>query len=312
MKKFLLKIITFAVVLSCVCAAIVFLDFYVVKNQYTGSYQASLLDKFARAEAIDSPKVILIGNSAVCFGMDSELLEEKIGMPVVDMGLHGGLSNAFHEEMARMLVSEGDIVILSHSDYADDDTISNLDLAWITIEKHYELWPLIREKDWPAMVKAYPKYAVNSLIHWISRTGNRYDSDSCYSRDAFNQYGDISFRPPDVYQFREGSIRVPEINEVCVDRINALNEYITSKGATLLVAGYPIAKCEFTPPASEYDAFEAELRQKLDCPVISHYRDYMIPKEYFYNEVLHLNADGAEIRTKQLIEDLSGWMEDRE
>lgn len=58
--------------------------------QYLGNYQASLIDKVERLESIQEPKIVLIGDSNLAFGIDSERIEEAFGMPVVNMGLHGG------------------------------------------------------------------------------------------------------------------------------------------------------------------------------------------------------------------------------
>ena len=33
-------------------------------------------------------------------------IEKEVGMPVVNMGLHGNLGNAFHEQMAKKYVKE--------------------------------------------------------------------------------------------------------------------------------------------------------------------------------------------------------------
>ena len=43
------------------------------------------------------------------FGFNSEEIEEAMGMPVVNMGLHGGMGNAFHEEMGKLNVQPGRI-----------------------------------------------------------------------------------------------------------------------------------------------------------------------------------------------------------
>jgi hypothetical protein len=39
-------------------------------------------------------------------------------------------------------------------------------------------------------------------------------------------------------------------------------------------------------------------------PVISHPEDYRFPQNLFFDTVYHLNADGRQARTKQLIMDL--------
>ena len=80
-----------------------------IMPQYQGAYTAALLDKVERLNSIEQPKLVLLGNSNLAFGMNSEKIEDALGMPVVNMGLHGGLGNAFHEEMGKMNVTEGDI-----------------------------------------------------------------------------------------------------------------------------------------------------------------------------------------------------------
>ena len=88
---------------------------------------------------------------------------------------------------------------------------------------------------------------------------------------------------------------------------NEFNRYIQSRGATMLIAGYPIARGKFSPPAEDYVKFQNELAEKLDCEIISDYRDYFYPYEYFYDTTLHLKDYAADIRTSQLIKDLKNW-----
>ena len=74
------------------------------------------------------------------------------------------------------------------------------------------------------------------------------------------------------------------------------------------VAGYPIGKGDLTLPEDAFVNAQKELSERLSCPVISDYRDYMFDYRLFYNTDLHLTTEGAELRTKQLIEDLHKWM----
>lgn len=165
MKKFIFKVCTFCGIFTISAFCLICFDYFVIGNQHLGNYEASLIDKVERLQSINEPKIILIGNSNVCFGIDSEKIEEAFGMPVVDMGLHGGLGNAFLENMVKLGVSEGDIVIVCHSSFGDDDTIPDTALAWITIEMHKDLWSLIRMKDWLSMARSYPDYFKNSIIY---------------------------------------------------------------------------------------------------------------------------------------------------
>ena len=298
---FLAKGVLLLVVLFLFC-------FEIVMPQYLYGFNASIIDKVQRAESIKEPKILLIGNSNLVFGIDSEMIEEEIGMPVVNMGVHAGLGNAFLDNMSRYFVNEGDIVIFCHTEYEDDDKILNEELAWITIENHYEPWKLIRGKDIWGMIKAYPTYLKDCIGLWIAGEGNRRTGEA-YTREFFDEYGDNIFpRKEQQIEFREGQIKVPAINSICIDRMNSLNKLIQEKGGTMLVAAYPIVGCEFTPPVQEYEMFQEELEKQLHCPVISDFTDYIIDEEYFFDSAYHLNEQGVKIRTEKLINDLRIWL----
>lgn len=119
--------------------AILLIFFASIMPQNEHMYNAALIEKVERLETIEGPKIVLIGNSNVAFGFESRTIEEEFGMPVVNMGLHGALGNAFHEEMVKINVAPGDIYVICHTDYGDDDKIDDGVLAWSTIENHIEL-----------------------------------------------------------------------------------------------------------------------------------------------------------------------------
>lgn len=280
--------------------------FFRVMPQYEGHYTAALIDKVDRLRSIDVPKIVLLGNSNLSFGIDSVMIEEKIGMPVVNMGLHGGLGNRFHEEMARYNVTEGDIYILCHSSFADDGAIADTTLAWTTIEDHFLLWKLLRPSDIYPMLKAYPTYLKRCLDLYVEGTGN-VDTGEIYARSAFNRYGDIAVeREGSVYTF-EGLVEPPMISETTMERINELGRWLEKRNAILLVAAYPIGLGELTVDKNVFIRFQERLEEQLECPVISQYTDYMYEYSLFYNTHLHLNNEGVTLRTEQLIKDIKKW-----
>jgi hypothetical protein len=284
--------------------------FQIVMPQYLNNYQAALIDKNERLCSIEGPKIVLVGNSNLAFGIDSAAIEEAFGMPVVNMGMHGGVGNPFNEQAAVQNICPGDIVILSYSNFNDGDVIKNQELAWITIENHWELWKYIRLKDWPDMVKAYPTYLKDCLDLWSQGMGNL-DSGDEYSRLQFNEYGDnIYDRPALLPDTDLSQVHIPEIGDETIDRINRLNAQLQEQGATLLMTAYPTPICEYTPAREEYAAFSEQMDTLLECPLISRYEDYMMDKELFYNTYLHLNNEGVKVRTQLLIEDLQNYLEE--
>lgn len=289
-----------------------FFDFKVIGSQYLYSYQASLLDKVTRLETIYEPKIILVGNSNLAFGIHSGTIEESMGMPVVNLGLHGSFGNAFHEEIAKLNINAGDIVVVCHTSFSDTDEISDPYLVWATLENHKELWDILRPKDYKSMIVAYPHYFRSALDLWTTGTGNIAGGD-CYSRNAFNEYGDVIYKPDwgqmevNTY-FAHTSGSVPQINATCIDRLNEMNRFCEERDAVMVVAGYPIAYGEYsTFTEKDFEEFASKLQDELACDVISDYTDYFYPYEYFYNTQYHLTEEGAEIRTLQLVADLQKW-----
>ena len=295
--KFIIKLILFGGMLLC------YMNY--VLPQYDGGYNSSLVDKAARIESIDGPKIVLLGNSNLSFGIDSSLIEEQMGMSVVNMGLHGGAGNVFHEEMGKLNVCEGDIYVVCHTGYSDSDVIQDPMIVWTSIENHYDLWKLLRGKDIRPMIMEFPTYLKKSLDLFASGTGN-IDGGYVYSRSAFNEYGDIALPREETFEFTE-DIVVPGINDITVNRLNELNRYLEARGATLLVAAYPVANGIFTADAQEFLDFQENLATQLECPVISNFVDYMFDYSYFFDTNVHLNSAGAKLRTEQLIADLKAW-----
>lgn len=315
MKRFLEKVLVLTLLIIFFMGVIVIFDYRVIGSQYNFSYNASITDKIERLNSIDEPKIILVGNSNVAFGIDSQVIEEAFSMPVVNLGLHGGLGNAFHEEIAKQNINRGDIVIVCHSDFSDSDTINDTELALLTYDYKSNVFPVFRTKDYVDILKAYPTYLRKSYLLWISQKGNE-KSDSCYSREAFNAYGDVIYKPEEGQvgedYFEKNASALPQISDTCINRLNELNAYCQEKGASLVVAGYPIERGIYNKYSEEeYVEFQNELTESLQCPVISDYTDYFYPYEYFYNGPLHLNETGRQVRTQQLILDLDAWMKNR-
>ena len=316
--KFLANLLLIIASVALLLLVMLFSGIFIIGCQNDeNDYNASLIDKVKRLKSIHVPKIILVGNSNLAFGMDSEMLENAVSMPVVNLGLHGGLGNAFHENIAKLNINSSDIIIVCHSTYSDDSRIDDIELCWHTLKYHKDLWKILKPEEYFDMSIAFPKYWRRSIQKIIKRTILPSDTEiSAYSRQAFNKYGDVVVKPNSGINstdkiFTPNSLKLPAINEICTNRLNELNNYAKERGATLLIAGYPIAYGKYTPPDEEYEQFQTELREKLDCEIISDFKDYFIPYKYFYDGTLHLNEEGARSRTQQLIKDVKRWQSSR-
>ena len=160
----------------------------------------------------------------------------------------------------------------------------------------------VLDRRW-IVVKKYPTFLKKCIKRMAEQIGEQGESN-VYSRSNFNKYGDIDYKEPEFeWKFTE-TIVPPVIDESTVQRINKLAEWLQERGAKLVIAAYPIGDGELTADQEEFIRFQDELETRLECEVISDYTDYMFDYEYFYDSHLHLTTEGADLRTKQLIEDL--------
>ncbi|MBQ6450650.1 MAG: SGNH/GDSL hydrolase family protein [Solobacterium sp.] len=310
MKRFIRTIAVFLLTLVLLVSGLCAVFFALVPPEYERIYTQAMVDKVARLHATEGPRIVLVGNSNLAFGINSPEIEETFGIPVVNMGMHGGFGNAFDEQVCTLDVHEGDIYVIAHNTYSDDDMIPNPELVWMTIENYPELHQLIRRKDYMNMARAFPRYAFKATVKWVREQISGHEvivdgTDGFMSRAAFNEYGDDVYpRPENDFLFTEGSVPLPQINDLCVNRLNALNAELVQKGARMVIAAYPIGDGEFTPAREEYEAFQKELAERLDAEVISDFTDYFYDYSLFFDSNLHLTDAGAEMRTQQLIQDL--------
>lgn len=304
MKLFIKKLLTF---LSIQIILIILFCIILLQSipLFEESYTSSLIDKLDRLESINDPKIVLIGNSNLSFGINSKLIEDELHMPTVNMGLQGSLGNAFHEEMAKINIGAGDIIIISHTSYYDNDKIEDTTLALCTLENHKILWNLVRDGDKKDLIKAIPSYALLVVKNLIIKS----TYTEPYSRNSFNEFGDVyTLRTETKYNPKDSS-KPPRINNTCVDRINELNRLVLENNAYLLVAAYPINIADSPILYDEFIQFQSELKDALDCPVISNYTDYFFDSSLFYDTLYHLTTEGADLRTHLLIEDIKKWQD---
>ena len=304
MKQFLTKLLRYFLLIFLLTVS----SFLVLVPQFYNDFTASIEDKLERLESIDGPKLILVGNSNLVYGIDSAMLEEALDMPVVNLGLHGGLGNMFHYNMAKRNIAQGDIVVLLNTHF-DEGVILEPDVAWITIENGKDYWKLIPRESWMDMVLAFPGYVVSTMSSFGLQRAKSVTSGP-YARRAINEYGDSTWNREDSQvTFTEGMVAVPEITEKGIAQINEFNAFCQQQGAVCLLGGYAIPSGPVTPPAEAYDRMQQELERLLDCEVISDYSDYLLDYQYFYDTQYHLTNEGTKLRTQQLKDDLLSWRE---
>ena len=86
MKKFLVRIFIVFILSLFIVVGIIFM-IPLPEN----SYDFAIIDKHRILAGTKSPKIVLAGGSNLAFGIDSAEIENKLNIPLVNMGLHAGI-----------------------------------------------------------------------------------------------------------------------------------------------------------------------------------------------------------------------------
>ncbi len=296
----------------CLCVLVGLFIFCVIMPQYNMGFCAAFQDKYALEHQEGSePRILLMGDSNVAFGFDSELIEEAFDMPVVNMGLHGGLGQSFCMDMAKSGIRQGDIVIILPCHYAYDRRGFNGVLGWTVLENDVTLWGEVNPEDYRVLAEAFPSYLKKCINLWVNKDGNL-SKGGMYERNRFNSYGDIAYCG-DCNVMEMGYLpedAMTSVSDELIDYYNEYNQYVIEQGATMLAACSPLIDRPDRPTDVEYEELYEKVRSGLQFEMISDWKDYIYPMDYFFDTNEHLNDRGRVYRTEQLISDIEHWMQE--
>lgn len=307
MKRFLEKCIGLFIL---VCGMIL-TTVLIVPQQYKNVYTSVLVAKYKRLMDMEEQKIILVGGSSMAFGMNSEELEKQTGMNVVNLGMHAGLGNRFCLEIARDNMDEGDVIIYAPEYWTETEL--QPELALISCQDNLHLLLDIPMRDRVNVIKTLPLYCRKKIFMFITNSGNKPNEIvNEYDPQFFNAYGDNVYnREKNIYSresiTKEPNVFNPEaISEELCEYVNEVNCYCNERGAKMFVSYAPVVEDSVIYDRETIDIFADKLQSKLDVEIISKPQNYIWPFEMFYGTNFHLNNKGAELRTQQLIDDLSG------
>ena len=283
-------------------------------DAYTETFLGELPYKVERLDTLESPKIIVIGGSSVAFGLDSAMLEEYTGLPVVNFGLYADLGTKIMLDLAIKSVKDGDIVVIAPE--LDSQTLSlffNGESAWRACEGRLSLLTRIGKDNISDMIGSVFGYLTAKMSRLA--TGDT-SSSGVYSRSAFNAYGDISFyRPYNIMSVgydisKPVSFGTDIFSGDFIDYVNDFAGKCEKLGATVCWSFPPVNESgiEAGTASETYSELYAWLCGQLNFEIISNPGDYVMPSEYFYDTNFHTNTAGTARHTYHLACDLRRFL----
>lgn len=234
------RILLLGLTAAGLCIAVVSFAYCFILPQYS-LYSGSLKYKKSLLDAIDTNKIIIVGDSNAGHSIFARILTEELGIKTVNCALARYYGHVFDGNLAFSNIKSGDIVIASYTDYCYNDEEINWESIWAMVENNFDTYFMLNGLDIPHLIYSFPQYIESAVLRFIAGQGVNGDD---YHIDEF---GDSDHKLDSDKIFTEDDIYLPKYNDRCINIMNNYNKKLKEKGVTLLVASAPIPCGEFSP-----------------------------------------------------------------
>lgn len=308
MKKFLLYIILF-------CLAMILFVFIMNRNYFpakaTGNdgYIGAIVDKHAYADKTKAPRIIFCGGSATAFGVDSKMIEQKTGLPVVNMGLNGSLGLEFILNQAKYVARPSDIVIVSV------EYNLSAEGSYKFKKEAVRIYPPAANFFSQSISQRVSDFFVEDFQHnfhitFANLTGKKlreFPKNVVYSRSSFNENGDVvrNFDPHPSHDFLK-KFELPHIPNPDIAPLNSFKTFADKNKIRVYFLYPPLDAEAYNKKQHVVGLIEEEYQKGMHIPMLNKPVDAILPDSLFYDTEYHLNMAGKKIRTEKILELLKG------
>ncbi len=272
--------------------------------------------KITIANNIKSKKIIIVAGSNSMFGCDSKKLQKAFGLPVVNFGVNAGVYLPYILYKAKQIIKKDDIVILplEYSLY-NYDGIPNIQMIDYIFSRDFDAFWSLTLKEQFYMIWDIP---LKRIYDGYMAKGGSVVKYGLYRSGNIDKYGD---QLGATFKAKTTSIK-KELDKLKANHygINYNSNSLGFKYLTNFVqwCKEKNVKVIFTPSTLLYfktyknDKTEQWFYTNLSKIIknkgwiyIGDPYKYMYEKKYYFNTDYHLTTKGRQIRTKQMIKDLS-------
>ncbi|MEL7570991.1 MAG: hypothetical protein AAGU14_10610 [Eubacteriaceae bacterium] len=267
------------------------------------SYLAAIIDKHNMLISTTSEpeRIILVGGSNLAFGIDSELIEEETNIKTINMGLHAGIGLNNILKDTEKYIQSGDIIIIvpEYEHFYDKNADGESALYEVAqFDKSFIL--NIKPTRIPLMIISIFQLKASMLILSSTQATN-----DLYLRDDFNKHGDvighINKPSPELSQAIKTRILVDsKYNTETIKNIMKYSAYANSKGARVYLTYPSLMNTSYLASRDKVHKVEYTLN-KSEINIVGTPEEFVYNDNLFYDTRYHLNGEGRNIRTNDLI-----------
>lgn len=288
------------ILLLSALAAITVLTVELPKNPYSYLHGFSLKNKLLRTSA--GPKLVLVGDSGLAFGIDSDALKSDLNMNVVNLGLHGGLGMDFMLNWAGTYLSNGDVAVVSfsYSMYSGNAAQGDATICELLLEEP-SAWRYVDTQYTKTLFEGMGSVCGDRLL--VCLCHSHYTSNEVYNAHAFNECGDVVS-----HLDKENPDQIPanqlpaKFNKHALTRLSGFVTFAEAKGVRVYILPPCYRSQEFALNFHEVESIYSDIKRVFPNEAISDPSNFVYDgKTFFFDTEYHLNKAGREKRTSQLI-----------
>lgn len=314
LKKELLTMLIIAA--SLLLIPIVLLCFaFGLPTQYDLSFYGGMKIKTDRLKSVEGKKIVIIGGSSVAFGVRSDIMEQELGMSVVNFGLYANLGTKYMLDVAKSSINEGDIVVIAPEQNEQSlSTYFNGEAVWYSADGNFGLLNKVAWSDKDELFNSFLTFVSGKFGYWQS--GEKPCPDGVYNVHSFNEYGDICYERgynvmSDGYDVGTPISFNPEvISDDFIDYINKYSAKLVKNGATVYFAYGPMNGLAVSDDEEAISDYNKMLAKNLNCEILGGPETRIMDSAWFYDSNFHLNDSGAVVYTRQLVQDIKARLGD--
>ncbi|MFZ1689184.1 MAG: hypothetical protein WAU70_17305 [Flavobacteriales bacterium] len=301
-NAFLVRLLLFGSVLGSVLAVVA------VTGPLLGyiDYMGAIRSKHQRLASTPSPRLVIIGGSNAAFGINSTELEQAVGMPVVNMALHGSLGYRFMVNEVIDDLREGDVLLVvpEHSQFQTPEKTQ--DVLYSALELYPPAWRYVPVASCVQVALTYSVKKLQAAVDVVVDPDIP-KPEPVYRADGFDERGDL------LLHLNRVSFGTKYAKPMEVDRIDvpwlfwAITDRLTNRADRQhfkVLFAWP-SQARSTAKAS-IDAGLVEDLKAHDIAIVGQPEEHVYDDSLFYDTKYHLGGVGRELRTQRLITDLKG------
>lgn len=281
--------------------------------QFDETYLGELPYKLERLKERGDGRLIIIGGSSTAFGIRSDLIEQELGVKVVNVGLYAPLGSKTMLETCIEDVRENDIVVFSPEQNPETLSFSfQPKEVWQAIDGNYSLLKPLDEDAFKQMLGAFPEFAISKFKYAIT---GKPKLTGIYCRSSFNEYGDIAAMGreenimPELYDPTMKIDFTERPDDDFVEYLNSFAKRVKKKGATFYYRFCPMNELAVMDE-TDLDTYVTWLREKINFCILGNPHECVMESGWFYDTNFHLNASGAVLNTYYFVRDLKAELKD--